>query len=263
MIHHRNRRLMVIGILCVILFSFCSLFAYGAGETIRCGSPRIDGEMDAIYRDSCLLTLQEEGFYSWGKGSSDGICAECRVLWDESFLYLCTVVQDSTILSVGRENAAGCRENDCVTYWFTDGGVTFSVQADPFGYAFTAENGKPTFRMANAVCAARYYPEQNYYVIEMALPFESLIEGRELGISLQVNDLAESDSGTSYASSVICAENIFSLSGETASPVTELPESGQDSPVTPGPPTSDTILVFLLAAVVAVVVILLLIRRRK
>lgn len=252
-----------IGIVCALLFSFFTFPASGAAGDIPYGSPRIDGEMDDLYRHSVCLTVQEESFYSWGNGSDNEIRAECRMLWDKSFLYLCTVVTDPAILSVGKGDAAGCRENDGILCWFTDGNATFSVQADPFGYTFSVADGTSTFDIKNAICAVRAYPESGYYVIEMALPFSSLEEGREIGISLQVNDLAEEGSGASYASSVICAENLFSLNGRRAESVTAPPESGNDSPVLPGPPTSDMLAVLVAVAVAAIVVLVLLCRRRK
>ncbi len=269
------KRTMLSFVLCLLLFSLListAVYADEISETVKLsdeilyGSPYIDGIIDAEYHSSYALSVTDKSFFRWGsaENSTDetGSTAIARFLWDEQFLYVCVEVSDAALMTVGKEQAPLTWENDCITVWFCDNGKTFRVQADPFGYVFAAGDGQPTVKMENAVCAARINAERNRYVIEMALPFSDLASMRILGISLQLNDMTAEDGGVSYASSVICMQNLLTLSETPASAETEAPDTNPSSPDSPGAQTSDAILIASIAALVAVILILLLLRRR-
>ena len=175
---------------------------YAAGTDVLKGTPEIDGVLEDIYTQSASMDLDNFNFYVWGEFDSN-ITATAYFLWDENYFYVCTVVNDSTICSAGKDyidaNQPNPWQNDAVENWFLDNGTKMKIHNDAQGLImFGDPEGGLSIDMSKAVYKTTV--DGNKYTVETALPFADMKAGREIGFAMQVNDIANNDNTNGAAS---------------------------------------------------------------
>ena len=200
--------------------------AHAAGTDVLKGTPEIDGVLEDIYTQSASVDLDNFNFYVWGDFTSD-ITATAYFLWDENFLYVCTVVNDKTICSAGKDyidaNQPNPWQNDAVENWFLDNETKMKIHNDAQGLTmFGDPEGGLSIDMSKAVYKTSI--DGNKYTVETALPFADMKAGREIGFSIQVNDIANNDntSGAASGNQTPDALTMKCIATEVAYPVVEV-----------------------------------------
>lgn len=168
---------------------------YAADGDILKGTPIIDGELDEIYSQSVSYELGNFGFYTWAD-YTETVTATAYFLWDESYLYVCSVVKDAKICSSGQAyidaNQPNPWQNDAIENWFLDNGTKMKIHNDAFGLTMFGDPvGGLTFDIEKAVYKTSINGDT--YVIETAIPFADMKVGREIGFAMQVNNIGEND----------------------------------------------------------------------
>ncbi len=222
------------------------------------GTPEIDGVLDEIYLQSASQTLGNPAFYAWGDSGDADMSATSYFLWDDSYLYVCTVVTDDDVLDVGAATYEANPTNwqaDAVEAWYDEGNGIFKSHADAYGNTFfvQANPGEPTFTNEDLVNAAAITDDG--YIIEYAMPFAELGDGVSFNFSLQVNDISTEDFANGYASGVQAADITMTMIGTEVTypePETE-PETVADvaAEVETAPVTFDAGIIAAVAAVVS------------
>lgn len=174
--------------------------AAGATDILK-GTPEMDGVLDEIYSQSAKKELDNFNFYVWGDFGETTVTATAYFLWDENYLYVCTVVNDKTISSSGQAyidaNQPNPWQNDAVENWFLDNGTKMKIHNDAHGLTMFGDPvGGLTFDIAKALYKTKIDGTQ--YVVETALPLPDMKVGKEIGFAIQVNDIAN---GTNEAGS--------------------------------------------------------------
>ncbi len=220
------------------------------------GTPEIDGVLDEIYLQSASQALQNPAFYAWGDSGEADMDATSYFLWDDNYLYVCTVVTDDDVVDVG----AACYEAnptnwqaDAVEAWYNEGNGIFKSHADAYGNTFfvQANPGEPTFTNADLKSAAELTDDG--YIIEYAMPFANLGDGETFSFSLQVNDISTEDHANGYASGLQTADIEMTMSGTEVTypePETEAPVVDEVVEVT-APATFDAGIIAAVAAIVS------------
>jgi len=163
------------------------------------GTPKLDGVLDSIYLRSNVNTIKNDLVnYAWGGAAvQDFSDAASYFLWDENYLYVCTVNTDST-----RVNLTGEKDwkNDAAEMWFIDEDLRYKIHAAADGNFFLGGDGdgETAFDFADAKSAAAY--TEDGWCVEVALPLNNLKIGREFSYSLQVNNVINDDASAGSAS---------------------------------------------------------------
>ena len=177
-------------------------------KEIRRGTPTVDGKLDEAYRDSFHVTMRamEDMHYS---AAGDEAAAKYMpnthgtsyYLYDDEYLYVCSVVHDETICSRGREwryatvwpwNDDGAEiylwfsDEDCLAIHCDAHGIRGVIDEHIWGDHVSAE----TYRDLPAEdWAATIDPAAQTYTIEFRYPLPSYVkEGSELGTILEIDD---------------------------------------------------------------------------
>ncbi len=221
------------------------------------GTPEIDGVLDEIYTQSASQTLGNPAFYAWGDSGDADMSAVSYFLWDDSYLYVCTVVTDDDVVDVG----AACYEAnptnwqaDAVEAWYDEGNGIFKSHADAYGNTFfvQANPGEPTFTNDQLKSAAELTDDG--YIIEYAMPFAALGDGETFNFSLQVNDISTEDHANGYASGVQTADITMEMVGTEVTypePETEAPVVEEVVEEAAAPATFDAGIIAAVAAIVS------------
>ncbi|MBQ3592288.1 MAG: hypothetical protein II979_10125, partial [Clostridia bacterium] len=168
------------------------------GKVLK-GTPKLDGVLDSIYLRSNVNTIENDLVnYAWGGAAvQDFSDAASYFLWDENYLYICTVNTDST-----RVNLTGEKDwkNDAAEMWFIDEDLRYKIHAAADGNFFLGGDGdgETAFDFADAKSAAAY--TEDGWCVEVALPLNNLKIGREFSYSLQVNNVINDDASAGSAS---------------------------------------------------------------
>ncbi len=227
-------------------------------DSIKKGTPVIDGELDEIYRQSAMFQLEESDIgvvYSTYDGEYDHNAA-AHFLWDEEYLYMYIYVADNDTVTHGQdyitENGNAAWQNDAVETWFLINEESmFKVHNDAYGYTMfaAAETGSTggiytpeiMFDIENSIYKA--IPSNNGYAIEVAFkPLEAFKADSTIQFCVQVNDIQDETASTIYCSGAQDpTPYMFTLSAEEA--VIETPEvpveDTGDAPVESAPVTAD------------------------
>ena len=230
-------------------------------DSIKKGTPVIDGELDEIYRQSAMFQLEESDIgvvYSTYDGEYDHTAA-AHFLWDEDYLYMYIYVADDDTVTHGQdyinENGTGAWMNDAVETWFVVNEESmFKVHNDAYGYTMFASpevgstDGLYTpevmFDIENSIY--KTIPGKHSYAIEVAFkPLEAFKADSTIQFCIQVNDIQDETASTIYCSGAQDpTPYIFTLSAEEAVVETpaeeEVPAEGTDAPATDAPVTADT-----------------------
>lgn len=182
--------------LSALLATALTLPSYAANYKALNGTPKVDGKLDDIYTQSDVIEVSNKSSKIWSAGTGadkSDVNTKTYVLHDDDYVYLCTVVEESTIVDTGIKSGWMA---DAVEYWIAFDGVNkkkISIDAfetkiygdrtdtEDFKYAVTREDGK--------------------YVTEIAIPREDF-KNEEFAISVQINDFLEKEAtnGVAYGS---------------------------------------------------------------
>ena len=192
--------------LCLLMM--CAVSAEELEVYCLYGTPAVDGVLDEIYLESAHQTMENPGFFVWGDYAGEfDLKAEAYYLWDENYLYVCTIVTDDDVMDVGEDRYDADPANwqaDAVENWFDESEGKWKTHADAFGHTFYAKNngggGEPPFTNDKVVHAVVI--TDTGYVAEYALPMTENHEGGYISTSIQVNDQCVLDDGfgAGYAS---------------------------------------------------------------
>lgn len=199
-----------------------------ADGEVKKGTPVVDGILDEIYFQSHSYTVTiENPVYNEGAEYADAAdtAAVTYMLWDDQYVYVCSVVTDSTLLSVGKDTLDAADytwQNDvCEMWWNVDGNINL-VNLDAFGYRMT---GSPTVTGSEGYIA-KSTMDKTSYIVEFAYPYANKA-GNTFCYSTQINNILVGD-----ATKIICigaqkAAFEFILSADEViypEPETEAPE---------------------------------------
>ena len=169
---------------------------------IAYGTPTIDGIMDDMYKNSCKIEQGPIVYPSSGNPTSD-VKSTSYLVWDQTYLYCYTIIEDSTVMSRGMDVLSTKAvnqlwKNDAFEFWlkvllsgevkqtkfsidafgiqpYGDGKFDISYHESlPYATAFTnngnvIENYAITAPTAGQM-ASTFEQPVNGYVVEMALP---------------------------------------------------------------------------------------------
>ena len=223
---------------------------------IAYGTPVVDGVMDDMYKNSCKIEDMGTIVYPKdGNGISD-VKATTYLVWDQTYLYCCFVVEDSTVMSAGLDYMKGKAnpwKTDTLEFYLkmpisgVDKHVKFSVDAFgtqafgegvfetsyheslPYATSFT-HNGNIIKNYAikepttGQIASTTEQPVTGY-VVEMALPLTEAVGvknkspwvGDQIGIKVQTNDLQSIISGTYNIVAFRTDEIVCTLNGKVSS----------------------------------------------
>lgn len=177
-------------------------------DKINYGTPKVDGKVDDLYattfqsRTSTLANV-----YNYQEAAEESNAQGVTyILWDEDFIYICTEVSDSTILSQGEDwiwenvtKSGGPWSNDCVEMhiaWYGEDDDSTTAQkwgVDAYGYLLYTNYGDVYYEGYEDAYAKTSVDKKNgKYVVEVAIPnAEGLGEGDHLGFCQQLNDIVD------------------------------------------------------------------------
>ncbi|MBR4960115.1 MAG: hypothetical protein IKY52_04385 [Clostridia bacterium] len=189
--------LLMAGLLALAMIAPAS--AAGANEILK-GTPELDGKLDDIYTQSVVYTIKEDVVnYAWGGAEiQDFSEAASYFLWDDNYLYVCTVNVDDTIVNLTGEKGW---QNDAAEMWFIDEGLRHKIHAAADGNFFLGSDGdgKTAYDFAGAKSVATYTDDG--WCVEVALPMNNLAAGKEFSYTLQVNNCIDGiDAGSASGS---------------------------------------------------------------
>ena len=175
-----------------------SVSAAGANEILK-GTPELDGALDDIYTQSAVYTIKEDVVhYAWGGAElQDFSKAASYFLWDDNYLYICTVNADDTPVALTGEKTW---MNDAAEMWFIDEGLKNKIHAAADGNLFlgTDGDGKTAYDFAGVKSVANYTDDG--WVIEVAIPMNNMAAGKEFSFTLQVNNCLDDAAAAGSAS---------------------------------------------------------------
>lgn len=217
--------------------------AAGANEILK-GTPVVDGVLDDIYLQSAVTVEPDESLdpYIWNYEGEIFHNGRTYLLWDDDYLYLCTVMEDTTPFSAGE--GAGW-QNDCSEHWFVDEGLTYKwhIAADGNFFLGTDADGKTPYDSEAALHAAQW-TDDTHFCTEIALPLNDLAAGREFTHRMQYNNIVGSDVDSGYAVNTGDADYVCSA--------TEVILPEVEAPVTQAPQTFDAAVIATITAIVSV-----------
>lgn len=216
-------------VLAVLMMSVLALPVAAASETdVLYGTPVIDGVLDEMYTKSASVVLDNLEFYVDGQTdeltSAEGTTT--YMLWDENYLYLCTVVNDTTVAATVDSAVDYTVWNTCDNVehyvrsadWTAGGQVHVGCLGE--GLRNDTNGTSDVCDMTNAKVAATV--TDTGYVVELALPIDTLFDltaGSTFAYSLQYNDYVPADNATLASGNQDVADAVeFTLSAEKAAP---------------------------------------------
>lgn len=151
--------------------------------------PRIDGEFDEVWKSAKSLPVDHIVFERGARNQDPP--ADCRLLWDQSALYLFVKVFDE----VGCNKAAIDYENDGVEVFLdcnNDKGDLYGGKEFQFRYLWHTDKTRVVQGMIHGQLQAAQADRAGGYNMEFALPWASLAvephDGQFLGIDVHVID---------------------------------------------------------------------------
>jgi len=156
------------------------------------GTPTLDGALDEMYLNSAKLEIAADvaPFYEWSLTAADtkDVSATAYLLWDADYLYICTVVLDSTPTAAEGDPTW---QNDASEHWFIDSGLHYKIHVSGSGNFFLGADAdaKTPYDFAGAKSASAWTADG--YITEIALPFTELAADRTFQYQLQINDIFE------------------------------------------------------------------------
>lgn len=214
-----------------LLAAACVLPLHAQDATALKGTPKIDGVLDDIYTQSGTMVTNDTMYvWNWGGENPKGnASAVSYFLHDDSYVYICTVAKDETLIDTGVLEGW---KADGVEHWYIDNnGAKTHVSFDAFG---NTVYGDPNANSFNTVKTAAT-KNGDTYTVEMAIPLDAfqVTDGSVL-MSIQVNDCFAADGNDGQAWGSQAADSKLVLS-DTAVKVEET-----TAPVDTTAPADDT-----------------------
>lgn len=209
-----------------------------ATNEVYYGTPELDGKLDEMYEQSYFMDVNNYNFGAWAPDGQeepvfeDHIEARSYLLWDEYFLYVCTVVDDPAIMSVGEAflklpSNWDTYRNDCVEMWICEKDNYYKITIDAYGYNcyIGIGNGAPNFKKTDVQYVTTVDEAAGQYIIEAAIPLPEIGPGKDFGYSIQVNDMRDEDIG-------ICNSSVDGCTGNKLDCITVSAATGEEVDVT-------------------------------
>lgn len=196
----RKSTLFIAVLLIAFQFVIVALPVSASDGDVKKGTPVVDGVLDENYLQSYSYKITTENpVYNAGVEYTDAAdtTATSYFLWDDKYIYVCTVVTDSTLLSVGKDvlDAADYTwQNDVCEMWWNVDGTQYLVNLDAFGLRMT---GSPTVTGSEGY-VAKSTMDKNSYIVEFAYPYSNKA-ANTFNYSTQINNILAED-----ASKIIC-----------------------------------------------------------
>ena len=233
-----------LAILAGVLMSAALMVSASAAEPneILKGTPTLDGQVDEIYLQSAKYTITEDHLgWAWGGAllqPYDG--AASYFLWDDDYLYICTVNKDDTPTSLAFEPKTW--QNDAADMWFGDEELRYKIHgaADGTFEVGGDGDGRTPYDFAGAKIASEFTDDG--WCVEVALPINDRVAGREISYGLQVTNILDelalegSTSGKQFGDMLLTLSAATVPGAETTAPVVEEPET--TAPVVEEPETT-------------------------
>lgn len=238
--------LLMAGLLAACMIAPAS--AAGANEILK-GTPELDGVLDDIYTQSAVYTIETDNVnYAWGGAEiQDFSGAASYFLWDDNYLYVCTVNADDTIVNLTGEKTW---KNDAAELWFIDEGLKHKIHAAADGNFFlgTDGDGQTAYDFEGAKSAASYTDDG--WCVEVALPMNDLAAGKEFSFTLQINNALDDAAAAGSASGAQSGDYGMKCAAEEV--VLPEPETvAEEVPADTAPQTFDMGVIAAVAAVVS------------
>lgn len=163
----------------LILMILCAIPSFAVDAKVLKGTPVVDGKLDEIYKQSGMLSV-DKSKYVYGLQGKSNASSVSYFLWDNEFLYVCTVVQDDTILDTG---IVSNWMADSVEMWIMLSAKTKS-SVDAFNHPMYGDSPLTGGKQATTRQATQY-------TVEISIPLSKLgkiADGSKLAVSMQIND---------------------------------------------------------------------------
>ncbi len=176
---------------------------------IKYGTPNIDAKLDDIYLDSFCITenpLEHMEYSPLGmegaKKYMPNTSGKAYYLWDENYLYVCTVVHDETICTRGKEWRMNTvwpwNDDGAENYFYFSDEDCFAVHTDAHGFRSVVDEHifDKTRRSAETyhdtpACdfATSIDVENQNYIVEIRIALPDYVkEGSVIGTLLEIDD---------------------------------------------------------------------------
>ncbi len=164
----------------LVLLLLCAVPVFAVDAKVLKGTPVVDGKLDDIYKQSGTLSI-DSSMYIWGTKDKSKATSISYYLWDNDYLYVCTVVQDTTIVDTGIVSKWMA---DAVEMWITVNGAKSKSSVDAFNHAMYGDTPMTGGKQATTRAASSY-------IVEISIPLSKLgkiADGSKLAVSMQIND---------------------------------------------------------------------------
>ena len=207
----------------------CALPMHAADVKALKGTPTVDGKLDDIYTQSGSLKV-DNTMYIWGQGTGKDQSKASSVsyfLYDDTYLYVATVVSDTTIVDCGIKSNW---MSDAVETWikFPDTANNSKISVDAFNTKIYGSD-----YTAFDKCKAAVVRGTDTYTVEVAIPLDTFKTGSVVPISIQINDFFDKDATNGVAWGSQKADNNLTLSADAVVVKKEEPKAANaDAPET-------------------------------
>jgi len=189
------------------------------------GTPELDGKLDDIYAQSAIYTIKEDTVaFAWGGADIQPYDnAASYFLWDDNYLYVCTVNKDDTPFVLELDEKGW--QNEAAEMWFIDEGLRHKIHAAADGTFFLGGDGDGVtdYDFENAKSVASFTDDG--WCVEVALPMNNLAAGKEFSYTLQVNNILDEVATAGSASGsqagdypFVCVADTVSAAAPAAAP---------------------------------------------
>jgi len=169
-----------------------------ADGVIKRGTPSIDGKLDSKYTRSLALKDLGTADNAYGTDWWYTCTADVYFLYDNTYLYICAVVDDDDVLTKGESFATGYHpyQNDNIEFRLSLNGdetETVKVSVDAYGYACYGLTAHYSMIDYSRIKYCTTYSDTQY-IVEVAIPhtqgyYADLLTVGALGFTYQLNDI--------------------------------------------------------------------------
>lgn len=216
-----------------------SLPVSAADYKVLVGTPELDGVLDDIYLQSANYTVTTaDAVYTSGADYADvpEFAATTYFLHDLKYLYMCTVVTDAKVVSVGestiKANGEYTWQNDVTELWYSYNGSDWAqFNYDAFGLQLGMSTSFGLDRGAGY--DGRATITDTGYITEVRLPLIDMNYGSTIYQNTQVNNIVEAT-----AASIVCigsqkgTDHLLTLSDQQVEIIVEVDDEEVDEAAT-------------------------------
>ena len=162
----------------------------GRANSIKYATATVDGKLDDAYLTSAMVI--NSGVIFYGAGVDTPVSGTTYLLWDENYLYACTVVTDDTVIEIANTDNW---MNDSVELWINDTNgrcKSIATAGGAFGFGTDGDGAAATTATVDGTKIA-VTKTATGYITEVAYNMSDLAAGKTLGLSLQLNNIINAD----------------------------------------------------------------------